>query len=124
MDPLVILAASIFVILLASFIVNFYYIHRHYLHHMDYVTSTTQTSKKFSTDVETQTNNQKLSVNIHDKSIQNVQTTRTVGAGNSNMVQVEHCVQMDKVTTRTIRSNSATIKNQLHRFKPLYGMGR
>ena len=47
MDPLVILAASIFVILLASFIVNLYYIRRHYLHHMDYVTTTTQTAKKF-----------------------------------------------------------------------------
>ena len=97
MDPLVILVASIFIILLASFIVNFYYIHGHYLHHMDYVTTTIQTAKNFSADAQTQTNNQKLPVGVHDKSMQNVQTTRTVGAGNSNPVQVEHCVQMDKV---------------------------
>ena len=59
MDPLVILVASIFIILLASFIVNFYYICGHYSHNMDYTTSTTQTAKKFLTDMETQTNNQK-----------------------------------------------------------------
>ena len=49
MDPLVILAASIFIILLASFIVNFYYICGYYLHHMDYVTTTTQTQNFFKT---------------------------------------------------------------------------
>ena len=97
MDPLVILVASIFIILLASFIVNFYYIRGHYLHHMDYTTSTTQTVKIFSTDVETQTNNQKPPVGIRDQSIQNVQTMKTVGAGNSAPVQVEHCVQINKV---------------------------
>ena len=36
-------------------------------------------------------------MDIHDKTIQNVQITRTLGVGNSNLVQVEHCVQMDKV---------------------------
>ena len=97
MDSLAILAASIFVILIASFIVNFYYICGHYLHHMDYVTTTTQTAKIFSTDAETETDDQKLPVEIHEKSIQNIQTMRTVGVGNSNLVQVEHCVQMDKV---------------------------
>ena len=97
MDPLVILVASIFIILLASFIVNFYYICEHYSHHMNYTTSTTQTIRNFSIDVETQTNNQKPPVDVHDQSIQNIQTMRTVGAGNSTPVQVEHCVQMDKV---------------------------
>ena len=97
MAPLVILVASIFIILLASFIVNFYYICEHYSHHMDYTTSTTQTARNFSTDAETQTNNHKPPVDVHDQSIQNVQTTRTVGAGNSTPVQVEHCAQTDKV---------------------------
>ena len=36
-------------------------------------------------------------MDIHDKTIQNIQITKTVGVGNSNLVQVEHCVQMDKV---------------------------
>ena len=67
MDPLVILAASIFVILLASFTVNFYYIRGHYLHHLDYVTTTTQTVKKISADVETQTENHKLLVDVYEK---------------------------------------------------------
>ena len=97
MDPLVILATSIFVILLASIIVNFYYIRGHYLHHMDYITTTIQTTKKFSSDTEIQTENQKPLVDIHDKTIQNVQITRTVAVGNSNPVQVEHCAQTDKV---------------------------
>ena len=97
MDPLIILASSIFIILLASFIVNFYYIRRHYLHHTDYVTNTTQTDKKFSTHAETQTNNQKLPVDVHDKALQFVQIMRTVGVGNNNPVQVEHCVQTDRV---------------------------
>ena len=97
MDPLIILATSIFIILLASFIVNFYYICRHYLHHTDYVTNTTQTDKNFSTDTETQTNNQKLLVDVHNKAIQSIQIMRTVGVGNNNPVQVEHCVQMEKV---------------------------
>ena len=96
MDPLVILVASIFIIL-ASFIVNFYYIREHYSHHTDYTTSTTQTTRNFSIDMETQTNNQKPPVDVHDQSIQNIQTMRTVGAGNSTPVQVEHCVQTDKV---------------------------
>ena len=97
MDPLIILATSIFIILLASFIVNFYYICRHYLHHTDYVTNTTQTDKNFSTDTETQTNNQKLLVDVHNKAIQSIQIMRTVGVGNNNPVQVEHCVQTEKV---------------------------
>ena len=114
MDPLIILAASIFVILLASFIVNFYYIHGYYLRQMDSITTTTQTVQNISTDTETQTDNQKLSADIHNKTIQNVQITKTVGVGNSNPVQVEHCVQMDKVlcyTPGTIRPNFRTIKN-------------
>ena len=97
MDPLVILVASIFIILLVSFIVNFYYICGHYSHNTDYTTSTTQTAKKNLTDTETQTNNQKPPVGINDQSIQNVQTMKTVGAGNSTPVQVEHCIQTDKV---------------------------
>ena len=88
MDPLIILATSIFIILLASFIVNFYYICGHYLHHTDYVTNTTQTDKNFSTDTETQTNNQKLLVDVHNKAIQSIQIMRTVGVGNNNPVQV------------------------------------
>ena len=64
---------------------------------MDYVTTTTQTVKNLSADTETQTENQKLSVDIHKKSIQNVQITRMVGVGNRNLVQVDHCVQTDKV---------------------------
>ena len=97
MDPLMILLASIFMILLASFIVNFYYICGHYLHYTDYTTSATQTVKIFSTDAETQTNDQKPLVDVHDQAVQNIQTMRTVGAGSSTPVQVEHCVQMDKV---------------------------
>ena len=113
MDPLIILVASIFIILLASFIVNFYYIHGHYLHQTDYTTSTTQTVKNFSTDVETQTNNQKPPVGIHDQSIQNVQTVKTVGAGNSTPVQVEHCVQTDKVCYVSLPEQLDQILKQL-----------
>ena len=72
MDPLIILAASIFAILLESFIVNFYYIHGHYLHQTESVTITTQTVQNISTDTETQTFNQKLSVDVHDKTIQTI----------------------------------------------------
>ena len=64
---------------------------------MDYITTTTQTTKKFSSDTEIQTENQKPLVDIPDKTIQNVQITRTVAVGNSNPVQVEHFAQMDKV---------------------------
>ena len=113
MDPLIILVASIFVILLASFIVNFYYIHGHYLHQMDSVTTTTQTIQNISTATETQANNQKLSVGIHDKTIQNVQITKTVGVGNSNSVQVEHCVQMEKVYYVTLPEQLDQISEQL-----------
>ena len=96
MDPLVILVASIFIILLTSLTVNFYYICRYYSHHTN-STSSTQTARNFSTDAETQINNQKPPVGVHDQSIQNVQTMRTVGAGNSTPVQVERYIQMDKV---------------------------
>ena len=50
MDPLLILVASIFVILLASVMVNFYYIRGHYLHHLEHVTRTTQTITNLPAD--------------------------------------------------------------------------
>ena len=114
MDPLIILVASIFVILLASFIVNFYYIHGHYLHQTDSITTTTQTAQNISTDTETQTENHKLSVDFHDKTIQNVQITKTVGVGNSNQVQVEYCVQTDKVYYVTLLKQLDQILEQLN----------
>ena len=113
MDPLIILAASIFAILLASFIVNFYYIHGHYLQHMDLVTTTTQTVNKFSADTETQTKNQKLSVDVHKKSIQNIPITKTIGVGKNNLEQVEHSVQMDKVYYVTLPEQLDQILEQL-----------
>ena len=64
---------------------------------MDYTTSTTQTAKKFLTDMENSNQQSETSSGIHDQSIQNVQTMITVGAGNSTPVQVEYCVQTDKV---------------------------
>ena len=97
MDPLLILAASIFTILLASVMVNFYYIRGHYLHHSEHITTTTQTINNWLADTETQTENQKLLVDIHEKSTQNVPTTETIGTDTCNLVQVETCVQMDKV---------------------------
>ena len=63
--------------------------------------------------METQTNNQKLPVGIHNQSIQNVQTTRTVGVGNSTPVQVEHCVQMEKVYYMTLPEELDQILEQL-----------
>ena len=36
-------------------------------------------------------------MDVHDKAIQSIHIMRTVGVGNNNPVQVEHCVQMDKV---------------------------
>ena len=36
-------------------------------------------------------------MDVYNKAIQSVQITRTVGVGNKNPVQVEHCVQTDKV---------------------------
>ena len=113
MDPLIILVANIFVILLATVIVNFYYIRGHYLHQTDSVTITTQTVQNISTDTETQTDDQKLSVDIHDKTIQTIQNAKTVGVGNSNLVQVEHCVQMDKVYYVTLPEQLDQISDQL-----------
>ena len=113
MDPLIILVTSIFVILLASVIVNFYYICGHYLHQMDSVTTTTQTVQNISIDTETQTDDQNLSVDVHDKTIQTVQITKTVGVGNCNPVQVEHCVQTDKVYYVTLPEQLDQISEQL-----------
>ena len=113
MDPLIILVASIFVILLASIIVNFYYICGHYLHQMESVTITTQTVQNISTNTETQTFDQQLSVDVHDKTIQIVQSTKTVGVGNSSPVQVEHCVQTDKVYYVTLPEQLDQISEQL-----------
>ena len=97
MDPLLILVASIFAILLASVIVNLYYICGHYLHHSEYTTVATQTIPFLPANSETQTENQRLSQDVHDKAVQNIHTTEMTGTNPDNLEQVDTCVQMDKV---------------------------
>ena len=52
-------------------------------------------------------------MDVHNKTIQNVQITKTVGVGNSNLVQVEHCVQTDKVHYVTLLEQLDQISEQL-----------
>ena len=111
MDPLLILVASIFVILLVSVTVNFCYIRGHYLHQLECVTTTTQTIKNLSADTEIQTENQILLPDIHKKSTQNVPTTETIGI--DNPVQINTCVQMDKVYYVTLPEQLDQILEQL-----------
>ena len=113
MDPLLILAASIFTILLVSVTVNFYYIRGHYLHHLECVITTMQTITNLSADTETQTENQKLLLDIHKKSTQNALTTDTIGIDACNPVQVHTCVQTDKVYYVTLSEQLDHILEQL-----------
>ena len=104
MDPLLILAASIFTILLVSVTVNFYYIRGHYLHHLECVITTMQTITNLSADTETQTENQKLLLDIHKKSTQNALTTDTIGIDACNPVQVHTCVQTKSIMSHCLNN--------------------
>ena len=64
MDPILILVASIFVILLASITVNLYYIRGHYLYHPDNTTVATQMIQNLPVNTEIQTDNH---LNVQDK---------------------------------------------------------
>ena len=56
-------------------------------------------------------------MDIHYKTIQNVQITKTVGIGNSNPVQVEHCVQTDKVYYVTLPEQLEQLDQILEQLK-------
>ena len=94
MDPILLLVASIFAILLASITVNLYYICRHYLYHSDNTTVATQMIQNLPVNTEIQTENH---LNIQDKEVQNIQQMKTTGTDPHNLEQVDTCIQMDKV---------------------------
>ena len=52
-------------------------------------------------------------MDIHKKSTQNVPLTKTVGIDTSNPVQVDNCVQMDKVYYVTLPEQLDQILEQL-----------
>ena len=94
MDPILILVASIFAFLLVSITVNLYYIHGHYLYHLDNTTVATQTVQNLPVNTETQTENQ---LNVQDREVQNSPPTETIGTDPNNLEWADTCVQMDKV---------------------------
>ena len=99
MDPLLILVASIFAILLASLIVNLYYIRGHYFSHSDHTTTATQTVQNPCVHNEIQTEN---CSDIQDKEVQNTPQTETTGMDPQNLTTVENCIQMDRVYYMTL----------------------
>ena len=72
MDPLLILVASIFAILLVPLIVNLYYICEHYCSHSDHTTTATQTVQNPRVHNEIQTEN---CSDIQDKEVKNTPQT-------------------------------------------------
>ena len=87
MDPILILVASIFAILLASITVNLYYIRGHYLYHSDNTTVATQTVQNLPVNTEIQMENHS---DIQDKEVQNSQPMKTTGTDPNNLEQVVH----------------------------------
>ena len=90
MDPLLILVASTFVILLALLIVNLYYIHRHYFSHPDHTTTATQMVQNPCVHNKIKTEN---CLDIQDKEVQNTPQTETTGTDPQNLTTAEHCFQ-------------------------------
>ena len=86
--------ASTFAILLASFIVNLYYIRGHYFLHPDHTTTATQMVQNPCVHNEIQTEN---CLDIQDKEVQNTPQTETIGMDPQNLTTAEHCIQMDRV---------------------------
>ena len=110
MDPLLILAASIFVILLVSLIVNWYYIRRHYFSHQNYTTIETQTAQNPCVHNEIQTENY---LDIQDKEIQNIPQTDTIGMDPHKLATTEQCIQTDMVYDVTLPEQLDHISEQL-----------
>ena len=110
MDPILIFIASIFAILLASLIVNLYYIRRHYFYHLDYTTTATQMFQNPCVHNEIQTEN---CFHAQDKEVQNTPQTETTGMDPQNSKKVENCIQMDKVYYVTLPEQLDHISKQL-----------
>ena len=110
MDPLLILVASTFVILLASLIVNLYYICGHYFSHPDHTTTATQTAQNPCVHNEIQTEN---CSDIQDKQVQNTPQTETTGTDPQNLTTAEHCIQTDRVYYVTLPEQLDHISKQL-----------
>ena len=110
MDPLLILVASTFVILLALLIVNLYYIHGHYFSHQDHTTTATQTAQNNCVHNEIQTEN---FLDIQDKEVQNTPQTETTGMDPQNLTTAEQCIQTDRVYYVTLPEQLDHISKQL-----------
>ena len=85
MDPILILVASIFAILLASLIVNLYYICGHYFYHPDYTTTATQMFQNPHVHNKIQTEN---CSHVQDKEVQNTPQTETTGTDPQKLKKV------------------------------------
>ena len=110
MDPLLILVASIFVILLALLIVNWYYIRGHYFSHHNYTTIETQMAQNPCVHHKIQTENY---VDIQDKEIQNTPQTDTKGMDPSKLATAVQCIQTDRVYYMTVPEQLDRISEQL-----------
>ena len=110
MDPILILVASIFAILLASLIVNLYYICRHYFYHPDYTTTLTQMFQNPHVHNEIQT---ETCSHVQDKGVQNTRQTETTGTDPQNLKKLENCIQTDKVYYITLLEQLDHISKQL-----------
>ena len=110
MDPILILVASNFAILLVSLIVNLYYIHGHYFYHTDHTTTATQMFQNPRVHSEIQTEN---CSHAQDKEVQNTQQTETTGMDPQNLKTAENCIQTDKVYYVTLPKQLDHISEQL-----------
>ena len=110
MDPLLILVASTFVILLVSLIVNLYYTCGHYFSHPDHTTTATQTAQNPCVHNEIQAEN---CLDIQDKQVQNTPQTETTGTDPQNLTTAEHCIQTDRVYYVTLPEQLDRISKQL-----------
>ena len=110
MDPILILVASIFAILLALIIVNFYYICGHYFHHLDYTKTATQMFQNPRVHNEIQTEN---CSHTQDKEVQNMPQTETTGTDPQNSEKVENYIQTEKVYCVTLPEQLDHISEQL-----------
>ena len=110
MDPLLILVTSIFLILLASLIVNWYYIRGHYFSHQNYTTIETQMAQNPCVHNKIQTENY---LDIQDKEIQNTPQTDTIGMDPHKLATTEQCIQTDRVYYMTLPEQLDCISEQL-----------
>ena len=132
MDPILILVASIFAILLVLLIVNLYYIHGHYFYHTDHTTTATQMFQNPRVHSEIQTEN---CSHAQDKEVQNTpqtenpkySTDRNNRNGSTELKNSRKLYSNGqgilRDTSQTIGSYFRTTNNQSTGFEPLYGMG-